>query len=52
MQGDGSFLLKNLGKHAILLNGLEVATGQIGNLSSSSLIEVCGFPSLVSKLLM
>ncbi|XP_010649084.1 uncharacterized protein LOC100266115 isoform X3 [Vitis vinifera] len=42
MQGDGSFLLKNLGKNVILLNGQEVATGQVGGLSSSSLIEIRG----------
>lgn len=40
MEGDGSFILKNLGKSPIFLNGKEVATGHTMRLRSSSLIEV------------
>ncbi|KAL9464578.1 hypothetical protein AB3S75_002229 [Citrus x aurantiifolia] len=40
MEQDGSFFLKNLGKSSIFLNGKEIATGQAGSLSSSSLIEI------------
>lgn len=43
MEQDGSFFLKNLGKSSMFLNGKEIATGQAGSLSSSSLIEVCWF---------
>lgn len=40
MEQDGSFFLKNLGKSSMFLNGKEIATGQAGSLSSSSLIEI------------
>ncbi|KAJ7953075.1 Forkhead-associated (FHA) domain [Quillaja saponaria] len=40
MEINGSFILKNLGKSSIFLNGKEVATGQLRSLSSSSLIEI------------
>lgn len=44
MEADGSFLLKNLGKSLVFLNGKEIAIGQSMSLRSNSLIEVCGFP--------
>ncbi|WCJ43539.1 Forkhead-associated (FHA) domain-containing protein [Euphorbia peplus] len=40
METDGSFLLKNLGKSLVFLNGQEVATGQSMILGSGSLIEI------------
>ncbi|KAJ7944207.1 Forkhead-associated (FHA) domain [Quillaja saponaria] len=40
MEKNGSFILKNLGKSSIFLNGKEVASGQLRSLSSSSLIEI------------
>ena len=40
MEGDGSFILKNLGKSPMFMNGKELPTGQSASLSSSSLIEV------------
>ena len=40
MESDGSFILKNLGKSIISVNGKEVGTGQFLSLSSSCLIEV------------
>lgn len=42
MEADGSFFLKNLGKSAVSVNGMIVATGQLVNLSPSCLIEVKG----------
>ncbi|KAK9265967.1 hypothetical protein L1049_003491 [Liquidambar formosana] len=40
MERDGSFFLKNLGKSSISVNGKDVTTGQLLNLSSSCLIEI------------
>ncbi|GAV72186.1 FHA domain-containing protein/MCRS_N domain-containing protein, partial [Cephalotus follicularis] len=40
IERDGSFILKNLGKSSIYLNGKEVATGRHMNITSSSLIEI------------
>ncbi|XP_065852793.1 uncharacterized protein [Euphorbia lathyris] len=40
MEADGSFLLKNLGKSLLFLNGQEVATGQSMILGSGGLIEI------------
>ncbi|KAG8662769.1 hypothetical protein MANES_01G142000v8 [Manihot esculenta] len=45
MEADGSFLLKNIGKSLVFLNGREIASGQSTRLTSNSLIEVCIFPS-------
>ncbi|KAK7360127.1 hypothetical protein VNO77_02105 [Canavalia gladiata] len=42
MQANGSFIIKNLGKRSIFLNGKEVATGQARGLSASSVIEIRG----------
>ncbi|XP_027345023.1 uncharacterized protein LOC113857393 [Abrus precatorius] len=42
MQANGSFVIKNLGKRSIFLNGKEVATGQVRGLNASSLIEIRG----------
>ncbi|KAK7250790.1 hypothetical protein RIF29_33467 [Crotalaria pallida] len=42
MEANGSFIIKNLGKCSIFLNGKEVATGQARGLSASSLIEIRG----------
>ncbi|CAA0839240.1 Forkhead-associated (FHA) domain-containing protein [Striga hermonthica] len=42
MEADGSFLLKNLGKSSMSVDGLSVATGQLLNLSPSCLIEIKG----------
>ncbi|KAK3224247.1 hypothetical protein Dsin_011272 [Dipteronia sinensis] len=39
MDGDGSFILKNLGKSSVFLNGQEIATGQGVRLRSGNLIE-------------
>lgn len=44
MEANGSFIIKNLGKRSIFLNGKEVTTGQLRGLSTSSLIEVTAFP--------
>ncbi|KAL5752553.1 hypothetical protein ACOSQ2_023060 [Xanthoceras sorbifolium] len=40
MQGDGSFVLRNLGKSPIFLNGREIATRQGLSLKSGNLIEI------------
>ncbi|CAI0392937.1 unnamed protein product [Linum tenue] len=40
MEKDGSFILKNLGKSPMFLNGEELLMGQSSSLSSSSLIEI------------
>ncbi|KAK1588546.1 hypothetical protein Q3G72_024485 [Acer saccharum] len=40
MEGDGSFILKNLGKSSVFLNGQEIATGQGVRLRSGNLIEI------------
>ncbi|KAL8477798.1 hypothetical protein ACS0TY_029916 [Phlomoides rotata] len=45
MEADGSFVLKNLGKSSVCVNGEPVGSGQLLTLSSSCLIEVI---SLVS----
>ncbi|GER40387.1 forkhead-associated (FHA) domain-containing protein [Striga asiatica] len=42
METDGSFLLKNLGKGSVSVDGLSVATGKLLNLSPSCLIEIKG----------
>ncbi|OAY57481.1 uncharacterized protein LOC110609792 isoform X3 [Manihot esculenta] len=42
MEADGSFLLKNLGKSLVFLNGKEIAIGQSMSLRSNSLIEIGG----------
>lgn len=40
MEADGSFFLKNLGKSSVSVNGVEIASGQLLNLSTNCLIEV------------
>lgn len=40
LKENGSFLLKNLGKNSIFVNGKEVSTGQLLVLTSSCLIEI------------
>lgn len=42
LDADGSFILKNLGKRSIFLNGKEIATGQARGLGASSVIEIRG----------
>ncbi|MED6194064.1 hypothetical protein PIB30_025139 [Stylosanthes scabra] len=42
MEANGSFIIKNLGKNSIFLNGKEVSPGQLRGLSTSSLIEIRG----------
>lgn len=42
MEADGSFLLKNLGKSSVSVNGVEIASGQLLNLSTNCLIEIRG----------
>ncbi|KAL1332941.1 hypothetical protein HN51_061705 [Arachis hypogaea] len=42
MEANGSFIIKNLGKNSIFLNGKEVAPGQLRGLSASCLIEIRG----------
>ncbi|KAL5173210.1 Microspherule protein 1 [Glycine soja] len=44
LEADGSFIIKNLGKRCIFLNGKEIATGQVRGLSAGSLIEILGIP--------
>lgn len=44
MEADGSFIIKNMGKSSIFVNGKEIITGQMRGLSSSSLIEVNAIP--------
>lgn len=43
MKADGSFVLKNLGRSSISVNGKAIANEQSLSLSSSSLIEVLSF---------
>ncbi|XP_061357246.1 uncharacterized protein LOC133301618 [Gastrolobium bilobum] len=50
MEANGSFIIKNLGKSSIFLNGKEVATGQLRGLSDSNLIEIRGM-SLIFEIL-
>ncbi|KAE9597852.1 putative transcription factor interactor and regulator FHA-SMAD family [Lupinus albus] len=40
MEPNGSFIIKNLGKGSIFLNGKEIASGQIRLLSASSFIQI------------
>ncbi|KAK2657082.1 hypothetical protein Ddye_010134 [Dipteronia dyeriana] len=40
MEGDGSFILKNLGKSSVFLNGQEITTGHGVRLRSGNLIEI------------
>ncbi|KAI9109735.1 hypothetical protein K1719_019365 [Acacia pycnantha] len=40
MEANGSFIIKNLGKSSIFVNGKEIITGQMWGLSSGSLIEI------------
>lgn len=40
MEANGSFIIKNLGKSSIFVNGKEIVTGQMRGLSSGSLIEI------------
>ncbi|KAL2333760.1 hypothetical protein Fmac_014973 [Flemingia macrophylla] len=40
LEANGSFIIKNLGKRSIFLNGKEIATGQARVLSASSVIEI------------
>ncbi|QCD81802.1 microspherule protein 1 [Vigna unguiculata] len=40
LDADGSFIIKNLGKRSIFLNGKEIATGQARGLGASSVIEI------------
>ncbi|CAN1124248.1 Microspherule protein 1 [Linum perenne] len=40
METDGSFILKNLGKSPMFMNGKELPSGQTASLISSSLIEI------------
>ncbi|KAH1058813.1 hypothetical protein GLYMA_02G051400v4 [Glycine max] len=42
LEADGSFIIINLGKRSIFLNGKEIATGQARGLSAGSLIEILG----------
>ncbi|WVZ22060.1 hypothetical protein V8G54_000604 [Vigna mungo] len=42
LDADGSFIIKNLGKRSIFLNGKEIATGQARGLGASSVIEIRG----------
>uniref|UniRef100_A0A7N0UII5 FHA domain-containing protein n=1 Tax=Kalanchoe fedtschenkoi TaxID=63787 RepID=A0A7N0UII5_KALFE len=42
LEADGSFTVKNLGKHCISVNGTELGTGQFMTLSLSNLIEIRG----------
>ncbi|XP_020234061.1 uncharacterized protein LOC109814121 [Cajanus cajan] len=42
LEANGSFIIKNLGKRSIFLNGKEIATGQARGLSASSVIEIRG----------
>ncbi|KAG6517793.1 hypothetical protein ZIOFF_021191 [Zingiber officinale] len=44
MRKDGSFVLKNFGKHSIFVNGKEVATKSWIHLKSESLVEVMSMP--------
>lgn len=51
MDANGSFIIKNLGKRTLYLNGKEVPKGQMRSLSAGSLIEVTAFPfPFLSKL--
>lgn len=49
MEADGSFFLKNLGKSSVSVNGVEIASGQLLNLSTNCLIEIRGM-SLVFEI--
>ncbi|XP_028774638.1 uncharacterized protein LOC114731595 [Neltuma alba] len=40
MEANGSFIIKNLGKSSIFVNGKEIFTGQVWGLVSGSLIEI------------
>lgn len=51
LDADGSFIIKNLGKRSIFLNGKEIATGQARGLGASSVIEVTVFPFYFKQLL-
>ncbi|CAK8562187.1 unnamed protein product [Lathyrus sativus] len=42
MDANGSFIIKNLGKRTLYLNGKEVPKGQMRGLSAGSLIEIWG----------
>ncbi|XP_058766923.1 uncharacterized protein LOC131640536 [Vicia villosa] len=42
MDASGSFMIKNLGKRTLYLNGKEVPKGQMRGLSAGSLIEIWG----------
>ncbi|KAI5418517.1 uncharacterized protein LOC127074640 [Lathyrus oleraceus] len=42
MDANGSFIIKNLGKRTLYLNGKEVPKGQMRSLSAGSLIEIWG----------
>ncbi|RDY01877.1 Microspherule protein 1, partial [Mucuna pruriens] len=46
LEANGSFIIKNLGKKSIFLNGKEIATGQARGLSASSVIEIRGISLL------
>lgn len=44
MKANGSFVIRNLGKSPIYLNGKEIAQGQKRSLIAGNLIEVTAFP--------
>lgn len=44
MEANGSFIIKNLGKSSIFVNGKEIMTGRICGLSTGCLIEVTVIP--------
>ncbi|CAJ1942441.1 unnamed protein product [Sphenostylis stenocarpa] len=51
LEVDGSFIIKNLGKRSIFLNGKEIASGQARGLGACSVIEVTVFPFYFEQLL-